>query len=223
MLDLIINSKGVTAQALILRLETHGHEVHTLMLPKSKDEASIIKAHFDAIAEEGKHYTNIYLNLTDSECEISDFNLEPKAAITAIQTKLKAILKALKYGTQHLARADGGRIFVMCYDHSVNISIDAPSTPITNNAVTAAVQSLAKEVARFGVTINIFLMHPPKESLLPAQWRAAKNDLKVYSMKYKPAKAEDLSEIMHMYAEVNHLTTTGGVIPLSSGIAACNI
>jgi len=223
MLDLIINSKGITAESLRTRLEASGHQVHTLELPSQCDDLRTIKAHFEQLAETGECYNNIYLNVTDSFSEMDDFNQDPKTAIHLVQGRLKEILKTLKYGSQHLARAEGGRIFVLCYDHSMNINIDVASNPITNNAITAAVQSLAKEVARFGVAINLFLIHPPKESLPPKLWRDAKHDLKVYSMKYKPVLAEAQSEIMQMYSEVSNLATSGGVIPVGTGIAVCNI
>jgi len=223
MLDLIINSQGVTAKALAEKLIANGHEVDAMNLPIDANQEQQIKTVLEAKAEAGSYYSNIFINLTDGLSELQDFNQDPATAINEVEKRLQEILKTLKYGSQHLTRSDGGRIWVLLYDHSVNMSVDAPCNPIINNAVIAAVQSIAKEVARFDVTVNTFFIHPPKESLPASMWRQAKQSLKVYNMKYKPQSVEHISEMLHLYSEAKHFGTTGGVIPIGTGIAICNI
>ncbi len=179
MLDLIINSQGVTATALIEKLIASGHEVDSMLLPGSVNQDQEVKAKLEAKADTGKYYNNIFLNLTDGMSELQDFNQDAANAILDVEVRLQEILKTLKYGSQHLTRSEGGRIWVLLYDHSVNTSVDAPCNPIINNAVIAAVQSVAKEVSRFGITVNTFFIHPPKETLPAIKWREAKQSLKV--------------------------------------------
>lgn len=224
MLTLIINGGGLVSGALTARLEAHGHEVHALRLPDGEDDANAIRAHFERIAESGRYYANVYIDLTDGFDEVAAFQTDAGAARHALERRLKELLKALKYGAQHMARAEGGgRIWVLCFDHSVSTSVATPSNPVTNYAAMAAVQCVAKEVAHLDVRANLFMIHPPKESVPPADWRKAKENLHVYGLKYKPQPAEHVAETLHMYAQLQHLTTTGGVIPLGSGVAVCNV
>jgi hypothetical protein len=223
MLSLLINGDGLVSKSLETRLRAHAHEVVSFRLPEHSDSAAATMEHFERFAESGKYYRNIYLDLTDSYNEIAEFSADANSARIRLERRLKEVLKVLKYGSQHLARsADGGRIWVLCYDHSVNFSVSSPSNPITNYAVMAAVQSIAKEVAHLDVQVNVFMIHPPKESVDMAEWKQAKNNLKVYGLKYKPQPVDHISETLHMYAELKNLTTTGGVIPLGSGIALSN-
>jgi hypothetical protein len=223
MLNLMINSDGVISRSLAARLMAHGHEVDTIRLPDDAVGVGTLKEHLENVAETGRYYKNIYIDLTDNFNEIEEFNANAELARVRLDMRLKEMLKALKYGSQHLARSDGGSIWVLCYDHSVNFSISCPSNPVTNYAAMAAVQSIAKEVARLDVKVNLFLMHPPVESVDMAELKKARNNLNVYRLKYKPESVEHMSETLHMYAELKNLSTTGGVIPLGSGIASCNI
>lgn len=223
MSDLFINSNGIIPQSLIERLQATGRECNVLELPEHSDGAATVRQHFEQLSNEGRYYHNIYLDLTGGFNELAEFTADAVTAMQRLELRLTEVLKALKYGSQHLARADGGRIWVLCYDHSVNYSVASPSNPITNNAVIAAVQSIAKEVARFDVSVNVFLIHPPKESVDSNSWKQAKQSLKVYGMKYKPQPVQHIAELLQMYAGLKNLTTTGGIIPVGSGIAAGNI
>ncbi|MDR2012682.1 MAG: hypothetical protein LBQ20_06530 [Rhodanobacter sp.] len=193
-----------------------------LRLSKFVDGADDFKAHFETFAASGGSYANIYIDLTEGFDESAEFQTDSEAARIALERRLKEMLRALKYGAQHMARADGGRIWVLCYDHSVSFSVMTPSNPITNYAAMAAVQCVAKEVAHFDVMVNLFMIHPPSDTVEPPLWRQARNSLHVYRLKYKPQSASQISELLHMYAGIEHLSTTGGVIPVGSGIAACN-
>ena len=228
MLDLFINSHGLIPQALMAQLAAQGRQCHVMTLaecgvPQADTPSVDVAAYFAAQTEAGTHYQNIYLVLTSCFDELQEFASDAMAASARIERRLAEVLKVLKYGSQHFARAEGGRIWVLCYDHSVSYSVNSPSNPITNNAVIAAVQSVAKEVARFAIQVNVFLIHPPRESLAEAQWRAAKHTLKVYGMKFKPQALAAVVELVGMYAGLQHLSTNGAVIPVGSGIGSVNI
>lgn len=223
MSNLIINGEGPIAAALVARLEAQACDVRTLRLPKGPDDTDDLRAHFESFAASGGRYANIHIDLTEGFDEIAEFEADADAARIALEHRLKALLKALKYGAQHMARADGGRIWVLCYDHSVSFSVTAPSNPVTNYAAIAAVQCVAKEVAHLDVKVNLFMIHPPVETVEAREWRQARDSLHVYRLKYKPQSADQVSELLQMYAGLTHLSTTGGVIPVGSGIAVCNI
>lgn len=222
MLDLIVNDGGPISTALIVQLEAFAHEVHIFRLSDVEDNATSCKDHLERVAESGKHYNNIFIDLTFGCNEIEAFNADALTARTKVERRINGLLRTLKYGAQHMARADGGRIWVLCLDHSVSMSVGSPSNPVTNYAAMAAVQCVAKEIMHFDVKVNLFLMHPPRESVDSADWRQAKNNLHVYGLKYKPQSADQVCETLRMYSELEHLSTTGGLIPLGSGIAIAN-
>jgi hypothetical protein len=222
MSNLILHGDGPIAAALASRFQAQAHDVRMLPLSDVVDGTADLKAHFETFAASGGSYANIYIDLTEGFDEVAEFQADAEAARIALERRLKEMLKALKYGAQHMARADGGRIWVLCYDHSVSFSVTAPSNPITNYAAMAAVQCVAKEVAHFDVTVNLFMIHPPSDTVEPPLWRQARDSLHVYRLKYKPQSASQVSELLHMYAGIGQLSTTGGVIPVGSGIAVCN-
>ena len=223
MLDLIVNGGGLISKSLTARLEAFDHVVDAFPLPEVEDGASSFKVHCERLAESGRYYRNMFVDLTDGFDEVGAFEADAFAAKTQVQHRISGLLRALKYGAQHMARSvDGGRIWVLCFDHSVSMSVTSPSNPVTNYAAMAAVQCVAKEIMHFDVKVNLFLIHPPRESIDSSEWRQAKNDLHVYGLRYKPQLVDHMSETLHMYSELKHLTTTGALIPLGSGIAIAN-
>lgn len=221
-LDLIVNGGGPISRALTARLEAFAHEVHTLGSPDVEDSATGFKVYFERVAESGKYYSNIFIDLTHGFNEVDAFNADAIAAKTELERRINRLLRVLKYGALQMVRSNGGKIWVLCLDHSVSMSVTTPSNPVTNYAAMAAVQSVAQEVMHFDVKVNLFLIHPPRESVDSAEWRKAKNHLRVYGLKYKPQSADHISETLHMYSELKNLTTTGALIPLGSGIAIAN-
>jgi hypothetical protein len=221
-LALIVNGGGPISKSLTARLEAFAHEVHALRLPDVQDSAAGFKVHFERVAESGKYYNNIFIDLTYGFNEVEAFNADTIAAKTELERRINGLLRVLKYGAQHMARSDGGKIWVLCLDHSVSMSVTSPSNPVTNYAAMAAVQSVAQEVMHFDVKVNLFLIHPPRESVDSAEWRKAKSHLRVYGLKYKPQSVDHVAETLHMYSELKNLTTTGALIPLGSGIAIAN-
>ena len=223
MAQLIINGGGRIATALTARFEAQAHDVHTLPLPQGADGADDIKTYFAARGATGGRYANIFIDLTEGFDEIAEFEADAELARLKLERRLKELLKALKYGAQHMARGDGGGIWVLCYDHSVSFSVSTPSNPVTNYAAMAAVQCVAKEIAHFDVKVNLFMIHPPGECVEPRQWKQARDSLHVYRLRYKPQTVDQVCELVHMYAGLTNLSTTGGVIPVGSGIAVSNI
>jgi hypothetical protein len=222
-LDLIVNGGGLISKALTSRLEASSHEVHVLPLPDAEDSTVDFKSHLQRLAESGKFYNNIFIDLTFGFDEVEAFNDHPIEAKSDLERRINGMLRALKYGTQHLVRSDGGKIWVLCLDHGVSMSVSSPANPMTNYAAMAAVQCVAKEVMHFDVKVNLFLIFPPRESVDPAEWRKAKNELHVYGVKFKAQSVEHMSETLHMYSELKHLTTTGALIPVGSGVTTANI
>jgi hypothetical protein len=222
-LNLIVNGGGIIAKSLISRLEESSHEVHALGSPGARCGAAGFKDHFERIAQSGQHYDNVFIDLSSGFSEIDAFNTDTSVAIADLECRVNEMLSVLKYGAQHMARSEGGRIWVLCLDHSVSMSVSSASNPVTNYAAMAAVQCLAKEVLHFGVLVNLFLIHPPRESIDAAEWRKAKINLHPYALKYKPQPVEHLCETLQMYAELKNLTTSGALIPVGSGISTANI
>ena len=223
MLDLIVSNGGPISTSLIPQLEAQGHGVDVLRLSDVEDAATSYKATLERLAESRRYYSNIFIDLTFGFNEFEAFNADPLTARLHLERRINGLLHALKLGAQHMARSDGGKIWVLCLDHSVSMSVGSASNPVTNYAAMAAVQCLAKEIMHFDVRVNLFLIHPPRESIEPTEWKSAKNKLHVYGLKYKPQSADHMCETLRMYSELKHLTTTGALIPLGGGIAIANI
>ena len=221
MLDLIVNGGGLIAPALTAQLERSSHEVHAVGMPNG--EGAGIRDHFERIARSGQRYNNVFIDLTHGFNELEVFNADAPRALAELECRIKGMLSVLKYGAQHLMRAAGGRIWVLCIDHSVSMSVSSASNPVTNYAAMAAVRCLAKEVLHFAVMVNLFMIHPPRESVDAAEWKGAKTNLDPYALRYKPQPADHLCETLHLYSELRNLTTSGALIPLGAGIAIANI
>jgi hypothetical protein len=221
--DLIVNGGGVISNSLVAQFERSDQEVNVVALPSTADDAIEFKGHCEHVAESGKRYRNIFVDLTHGFDEVEAFNAGAFPAIAQLEQRINGLLSVLKYGTQHMARSDGGRIWVLCLDHSVSMSVTVPSNPVTNYAAMAAVQCVAKEVMNFDVNVNLFLIHPPRESVDAAEWRKARINLHPYGLKYRPQPVDHMSETLYMYSQLKNLTSTGALIPLGSGIAIANI
>ncbi|MCU1727309.1 hypothetical protein NTD86_09970 [Pseudomonas sp. 7P_10.2_Bac1] len=221
MRHLLINGHGAVAMELGSRLRADGGQVDELELVSVLDGDGLKTLLRQAAV--GGSYRNVFLDLTDGFDELAEFAADPRLAIEAMHRRTKTLLHTLKHCAQHMARGGGGRIWVLCCDHSLNSSLDVPCNPVMNLAATAAVCCLAKEVAHLDVYLNLFMMHPPEGTVARESVRLARDNLHVYGLRYRPQPAASLAETLHMYASLNALATTGGVIPLGGGISTCNI
>ncbi len=223
MRDLIINNNGLIANSLATRLVASDHTLDSLPLNLTPNGSDEMRKHFENASDMGRYYQNIFINTIDGFDEINAFTEDPLTAINDIESKICELLKAMRYGCQHLSRSNGGGIWVICMDHSVEFSLACGANPVINNALIAAVRSLAKEVHRFEISVNVFLVHPPKEQFDNEIWRGSKNNMKIYAMKYRPQPVDSICRVIHMYSELGNSHTSGVVIPVGTGIIEHNI
>lgn len=223
MTDLIVNSNGKFADALSSCLVAGGHDINACPLRFTESPGSDHDKGFSEWMSQDVKYRNIFVNCVDNMSELNEFRRDPIAALGRIECALGEVLGVLKYAAQNLVRAEGGAIWVLCMDQGASYSVDSPYNPVTNNALIACVRSLAKEVHRFGISINVIMIQPPKEFFEPEVWKKARNNLKALTMKFKPQPTERICELIRMYSEFERPPVSGAVIPVGAGIIEHNI
>ncbi|WP_375411723.1 hypothetical protein [uncultured Bradyrhizobium sp.] len=140
-----------------------------------------------------------------------------------IETRLLAFLSELQAAGRLLARHDGGQIWVITQEQSMRFCIPLNTCPIETRAKQAAVKSFAKEVLHFGVTVNCASVQLLAEQASKEQWRAARERLKVYAVRFKPPKAPAVAKTLTEFLLHPDLPMSGLVVPIGFGMAEQNI
>lgn len=152
----------------------------------------------------------------DLEGEIEAFNGE-------LENTLGDFLSELQAAAQLLARSDGGQIWVLTQEDSMQYYLRMSSAPITTRARHSAVKSVAKEVLRLGVRVNCATLQLLYEQVEPSDWREARERLKVFAMKFKPVQAAAVSRTLRAWLDQDDLPLAGMVVPLGIGFPEANI
>jgi hypothetical protein len=140
-----------------------------------------------------------------------------------IETRLLSFLSELQAAGRLLARHDGGQIWVITQELSMRFCIPLNACPIENRAKQAAVKSFAKEVLHLGVTVNCASVQLLDEQAPKEQWRAVRERLKVYAVRFKPPKALSVAKTLTGFLLHPDLPMSGLVVPIGFGLAEQNI
>jgi len=225
--SLIVNNSGLLGESLQDFMKQDAIDfvavnIQPFTIQHNDEEKESVQEALYEKAKEGCSFKNIFINCVDGFNEIEDYKSDFIGSIRKTQFVLTEMLTVLKYSAQHLMRGDGGSIWVLCLDQGASYSVDTPYNPIMNNAMVAAVRSLAKEVARFNITVNVFMIQPPSELADQTVWRGAKNNLKAFSMKFKPNPIKKVAEVLCMYSKMTSPPLSGVVIPIGTGFIEHN-
>jgi hypothetical protein len=152
-----------------------------------------------------------------------DIENEVEAFIASLEEQLTDFLMELQASAQLLVRQDGGQIWVLTQEDSMQYYLPMPAAPIVTRARQAAVKSFAKEVFRLGVRINCATVQLLAEQADPTAWRDARDGLKAFAMKFKPVKAVAAARTLHGWLAQDELPMVGLVVPLGIGFSETNI
>lgn len=152
-----------------------------------------------------------------------DMTHETETLISALDLQLACFLSELQSCAQILARNDGGQIWVMTQEDSMQYYMPMSSAPIVTQARHAAAKSFAKEVLRLGVRINCATVQLLAEQAEQSAWREARDGLKAFAMKFKPVKAEAVARTLHRWLAQEDLPLAGMVLPLGIGFPENNL
>lgn len=146
-----------------------------------------------------------------------------EALVASLEHGIAAFLDELQATGKLLARADGGQIWVLTPEASMNYYARFPSMPVDTRARHAAVKSFAKEMFRFRVRINCAEVQPLAEQATAEEWRRARNGLKTFAMRFQPNGAAAVARMLRHFLAQPDLPLAGMVIPVGVGFAENNI
>ena len=113
--------------------------------------------------------------------------------------------------------AGEGRLLALCIDDVAAGLLGLPRTPIANHARAAALKSLAKEYGRMGLGFNTVVCQPPREMVRESAWRANRERLKVYALRYRPIGVRPYVRFLLSMLE-GDTPANGGVLCLGNGV-----
>jgi NAD(P)-dependent dehydrogenase (short-subunit alcohol dehydrogenase family) len=143
--------------------------------------------------------------------------------VAALHADLACTLGELKTVSQLLTRRDESQIWVLLQEDSMQYYLPVASQPVRSRALMAAVKSLAKELFRFGVRLNALQVQPLAEQLEAPVWKAARDGLKAYALKFKPQTAGDVASMLRALIELPCIPLAGMVMPVGVGYPEANV
>ena len=126
--------------------------------------------------------------LDESAC-VGQALAEPDAAAAfagEIHSQTMAFLADCRTAIRAMMPAGRGYLLALCIDDYAAGILELPQTPIANQARAAALKSMAREYGRMGLGFNTFVCQPPREMVERSAWRAHREQLKVYALRYRP-------------------------------------
>lgn len=142
---------------------------------------------------------------------------------SGIETRLLTFLSELQAAGRLLARHGGGQIWVITQELSMRFCLPLDACPIESRAKQAAVKSFAKEVLHLGVTVNCASIQLLAEQAPKEQWRAMRERLKIYAVRFAPPKALSVAKTLTEFLLHPDLPMSGLVVPIGFGLAEQNI
>ena len=128
-----------------------------------------------------------------------------------------AFLADCRAAVQAMMPAGQGRVLALCIDDVAARILGLPQTPIANQARAAALKSLAKEYGRMGLGFNTVVCQPPREMVRESAWRANRERLKVYALRYRPIGIRGYVRFLLSMLE-GDTPANGGVFCLGNGV-----
>ena len=134
-----------------------------------------------------------------------------------IHRETMAFLADCRAAVRAMMPAGQGRVLALCIDDVAAAILGLPQTPIANQARAAALKSLAKEYGRMGLGFNTVICQPPREMVRESGWRANRERLKVYALRYRPIGIRTYVRFLLSMLE-GDTPANGGVLCLGNGV-----
>lgn len=140
------------------------------------------------------------------------------AALAAeLHCQTMAFLADCRAAIRAMMPAGRGYVLALCIDDYAAKVLDLPQTPIANQARAAALKSMAKEYGRMGLGFTTFVCQPPREMVEKTVWRARRERLKVYALRYRPVGVGGYSRFI--LSTINgDQPANGSVLCLGNGV-----
>ncbi len=113
--------------------------------------------------------------------------------------------------------AGRGYVLALCIDDYAARILGLGQSPIANHARAAALKSMAKEYGRMGLVFTTYVCHPPREMVERSAWRARRDQLKVYALRYRPVGVGGYSRFIVSMLDGDP-PANGSVLCLGNGV-----
>lgn len=145
------------------------------------------------------------------------------ALATTLEAGLVGFLAELQAAGKVLARGNGGQIWVLTQEDSMQYCLDFDASLIESRARHAAVKSFAKEMLRFDVRINCAHIQLLREQAPADAWQQAREGLKAFAMKFKPNRASAVAVALRGFLSQPELPIVGMIVPVGIGFTENNL
>lgn len=127
-------------------------------------------------------------------------------------------LICLQTAARMQVHAGKGQIWVLVREPSIRSYVPLPCAPILGASRVSIVRSVAKELMRFNVRINVAMVQAAAEEASQDAWKNGRNGLKAYAMKFKPAAAASLATPLVALCGIDALPMAGLSLNLGIGM-----
>ena len=134
-----------------------------------------------------------------------------------IHCQTMAFLADCRAAIRAMMPAGKGCVLALGIDDVAAKILGLPQTPIANQARAAALKSMAKEYGRMGLAFNMFVCQPPREMVEKSVWRAHREQLKVYALRYRPIGIGSYVRFILSMLD-GETPVNGGVFCLGNGV-----
>lgn len=232
---LVIDASSLLCRALCRELQTHDYKViaHARSAdgpPFDAEVETIVASHPHQLLtgwddQRQVHHVVFGEPLVAEDDIIGTMPLGHELEVLAsrLEAGLTDFLNELQAAAGLLARRDGGQIWVLTQEDSMEYCMRQRTTPIESRARQAAAKSFAKEMFRFGVRINCAQVQLLKEQAEPETWQKARDRLKAFTMKFKPNSATAVAVALRAFLAQAHLPIVGMIVPLGIGFTENNL
>ena len=134
-----------------------------------------------------------------------------------IHRQTMAFLADCRAAIRAMMPAGKGQVLALCIDDVAAKILGLAQTPIANQARAAALKSMAKEYGRMGLGFNTFVCQPPREMVETSAWRTHREQLKVYTLRYRPVGVDTYVRFILSMLD-GDAPVNGGVLCLGNGV-----
>ena len=156
----------------------------------------------------------------DEAALVEQAQAAPDAAVAfagEIHCQTMAFLADCRAVIRAMMPAGKGCVLALGIDDVAAKILGLPQTPIANQARAAALKSMAKEYGRMGLVFNMFVCQPPREMVEKPVWRAHREQLKVYALRYRPIGIGSYVRFILSMLD-GETPVNGGVFCLGNGV-----
>ena len=141
----------------------------------------------------------------------------PAVLADELQRQTMAFLADCRTAILAMMSAERGYLLALCIDDAAARIVGLPESPIANQSRAAALKSMAREYGRMGLGFNTIVCQPPREMLDGHAWRARRERLKVYALRYRPVGIDSYVRFILSLLE-GDAPANGSVLCLGNGV-----